>query len=108
MVHLFEPDESRLLGFCQPCWLNDPNEHRSSMADLARFIVQRALAAPPVSIGWVVSAIETVCSEISRRTRGEGILNETEIWHSLLGTACSASLALTPNRRLRSIIVKSH
>jgi hypothetical protein len=50
MAHLFEPDESRFVGFCQPCWVTDPNEHRSSMTDLAQFILRSALTAQQVGI----------------------------------------------------------
>jgi hypothetical protein len=59
------------------------------MTDLAQFIVASALAAQSVSISWLVSTIQAVALEISRRTRGEGIVNETEIWNSLLGKACT-------------------
>jgi hypothetical protein len=89
MTHLFQPDDSRFVAFCQPCWHDDPKEHRSSMIDLAHFVVRSALATPPVGIGWIISTIRKVSSEISRRTGGEGIVNETEIWNSLLGTACN-------------------
>jgi hypothetical protein len=37
----------------------------------------------------MISTIERVASEIDRRTGGAGILNETEIWNSLLGKACN-------------------
>jgi hypothetical protein len=58
------------------------------MTDLAQFIARSAVATPSVAIGLLVSTIREVSSEISRRTRGAGIVNETEIWNSLLGAAC--------------------
>jgi hypothetical protein len=88
LSHPFEADQSRFRAFCQPCWVTDPNEHRSSMTDLAQFVVVQALATQPVSIGWVALTVENVSRAISHRTDGRGFLNETEIWNSLLGKAC--------------------
>jgi hypothetical protein len=47
---LFQPDDSRFLALCQPCWHNDPEEHRSSMTDLARFVEFRVIGTPIVNV----------------------------------------------------------
>jgi ribosomal protein L35 len=106
MTHLFQPDQSRFAGFCQPCWLDDPNEHRSSMTDLARFVVRGAVATHPVGIGWIVSTIRKVSSEISRRTGGDGIINETDNWNSRLGAPCSDAEQEATTKYCREALAK--
>jgi hypothetical protein len=88
MQYLYEPDDSRFLCLCQPCWKTYEDEHRASMTELAQFIVQNASVTPAVSVDWVITTVDTVAAEIQKRTNGKGIVNESAIWSSLLGKAC--------------------
>jgi hypothetical protein len=99
MTHLFQSDESRFVGFCQPCWRDDSGEHRSPMSVLTQFIVRGVLATQTGALEWIISTVRKVSSEIDHRAGGEGCANETEVLISPLGTACSDAEHCSVNKK---------